>query len=76
MCSLNQDFKKVLSESGLKMRFVSEQTGIEYQRLNRILNQGATMGASEFIVLCKFFGVNPEKYLEEVRFDKNSQKAS
>lgn len=76
MCLLSQDFKKVLSDSGLKMRFVSDQTGIDYQRLNRILNQGATMGASEFIVLCKFFGVDPTKYLDEVQIAQDSPKAS
>lgn len=50
--------KEIINERGMKYTFVSEKTGIEYQRLMRIFNQNATISGSELICLCKILEVD------------------
>lgn len=60
---INQKFKSIVASKGLKMTKVSEVTGIEYQRLNRIFNQNAVMAASELLVLCSFLEIDPREFM-------------
>ena len=60
---INQTFKSIVASKGLKMTKVSEVTGIEYQRLNRIFNQNAVMAASELLVLCSFLEIDPREFM-------------
>lgn len=56
--------KDTITECGYKLTAVSEKTGIEYQRLNRILNQGASLSACEFLLLCKFLDIPYEDFVD------------
>lgn len=49
--------KDTISQIGMKYTFLSENAGIEYQRLIRIFTQNATISGSELICLCKVLGV-------------------
>lgn len=49
--------KDNIDRQGMKYTFLSQKTGIDYQRLMRIFNQNATISGSELICLCKFLGI-------------------
>lgn len=49
--------KNVIKQKGIKYTFISEKTGIDYQRLMRIFNQNATISGSELVCLCKVLEV-------------------
>lgn len=51
--------RKEVDNKGLKWKKVSVATNIPYQRLNRILNQGASMSATELIAICDFLDIDP-----------------
>lgn len=52
------DFLKgVIFRKGVKYVFVSEKSGIAYQRLMRIFNQKSRISGSELICLCKVLDV-------------------
>ena len=57
--NINSTIKSIINERGLILKKVAEKTGIEYQRLNRLFNQNATMSASELISICSFLGIDP-----------------
>lgn len=56
--------KDIIKKRGIKITKVSEETGINYQRLNRIFNQHASLLASEFLALCKYLCINPEIFMD------------
>lgn len=60
---INQRIKAVINSKGFKMTKISEVTGIEYQRLNRMLNQNAVMAASELLILCSFLEIDPREFM-------------
>lgn len=41
--------KEIINQRGIKYTFISEKTGIDYQRLMRIFNQNAIISGSELI---------------------------
>lgn len=49
--------KDNIDRLGMKYTYLSQKTGIDYQRLMRIFNQNATISGSELICLCKFLGI-------------------
>lgn len=49
--------KDNIDRQGMKYTFLSQKTGIDYQRLMRIFNQNAVISGSELICLCKFLGI-------------------
>lgn len=65
MLNLVAVIKDIIKERGIKITKVSEETGINYQRLNRIFNQNASLLASEFLALCKYLCVDPEIFMDE-----------
>lgn len=52
--------RSVVDDRGYKIVAISDKTGIDYQRLNRIFNQGATLSAVELMQLCLFLGIPME----------------
>lgn len=62
MKSINKQVKDCITDRGIKLTKVAESTGISYQRLNRILNQNATMSASELITICLFLELDPMSF--------------
>lgn len=61
--SINVKIKQIIISKGIEFTEISKETGIEYQRLNRMFNQNATMSASELLALCKFLKVDPKDFL-------------
>lgn len=55
--------KKAIKEKGVKYKFISEKSNIEYQRLIRIFNQNATIRGSELISLSKILGVKQNELM-------------
>lgn len=53
-----------IHEKGIKATHVAAQTGLGYQRLMRILNQRATMTATEMILLSKVLDIPMDAYME------------
>ena len=51
--------KERVNDKGLKWLFVSRATSIPYQRINRIINQRATLSAVEFLHLCQLLDLDP-----------------
>lgn len=45
--------KRILEEDGRKLKWLSESTGINYQRLQRIMNQGYEPTLSEAVELAR-----------------------
>lgn len=74
--SLVGKIKTVIVDSGYKLTAVSEKTGIEYQRLHRILNQGALLSAREFLLLCKFLDIPHDGFIDETGTVADKQKES
>lgn len=58
--------KKIIKEKGVKYKFISEKSNIEYQRLMRIFNQNATISGSELINLSKILGVKQNELMSLV----------
>lgn len=50
---MNEEIVQILAdeihEKGIKIKFISDKTGIEYQRLMRILNQNANITGNELL---------------------------
>lgn len=59
-----QFLKNIIECKGIKYTFVSEKTGIEYQRLMRIFNQNATISGSELICLSRVLEVEQSTLME------------
>ena len=53
--------KLKISGRGMKYTFLAKQTGIEYQRLMRIFNQGALITGSELLVISRVLEVDQEE---------------
>ena len=49
--------KSIIECKEINYTVISEKTKIEYQRLLRIFNQGATISGSELICICKLLEV-------------------
>lgn len=65
MKDINSQIKEIIDNQGLKITKVASATGIDYQRLIRILNQDTQMLASEFIILCTFLRVDPNYFINK-----------
>lgn len=61
--------EKKLSEyikgNGIKITFISERAGIDYQILCRCLNEKQPLKADEFLAVCKVLEVDPKDFLNE-----------
>lgn len=59
---MNEDIVRILAkkieDKGMKLTFVSEKTGIEYQRLMRIFNQNAKITGSELLKIGSLVGLD------------------
>ena len=58
-----QFLKGVIKERGLKYAFISERTGIDYQRVIRIFSHNATLSGSELILLAKFLDLDQKQLM-------------
>lgn len=56
--------KEIINQRGIKYTFISEKTGIDYQRLMRIFNRNAIISGSELICLCKVLGVKQSELMD------------
>lgn len=54
----------VINDSGLKIKAVSEKTGINYQRLQTCIRGQREMRIDEYLTLCAFFSLDPRGYRE------------
>lgn len=59
-----QFLKNIIDCKGIKYKFVSDKSGVEYQRLMRIFNQNATISGSELICLCRVLEVKQSSLME------------
>lgn len=63
------DFVRIIrnhiDNNGLKLIYVSERSGIPYQRLNRIFNQDSQMNATELLALCNFLKIDPNSFIDK-----------
>ena len=55
----------VITDRGLKIKAVSEKTGINYQRLQTCIRGQREMRIDEYLALCAFFSLDPRGYREE-----------
>lgn len=62
--NINSQFKEIINEKGIKLTKVSAETGIDYQRLNRLFNQNSPMLASELIAMCLFLKIDPNTFCD------------
>ena len=53
--------KQKISNKGMRYSFLAKKTGIEYQRLMRIFNQGATIAGSELLIISRELDVDQEE---------------
>lgn len=49
--------RQAINLQGIKYTFISEKTGIPYQRLMRLFHQNATISGSELLNLCKLLNI-------------------
>lgn len=56
--------KDTINVNGIKYTYVSDNTGIKYQRLMRIFNQNAVISGSELICICKCLHIDFDKLME------------
>ncbi len=59
---MNEEIVQVLvdeiHEKGIKIKFISDKTGIEYQRLMRILNQNANITGNELLKIGRLLNLD------------------
>ena len=53
---------ETIKKKGITRIKIAEVTGIDYQRLIRILRQEVSTKAWEFLSLCAFLGIEPRDY--------------
>ncbi len=58
-----QSMKKIISERGLKLKYVCEKTGIPYSRLQPCLSGRLRLRADEWIELCVFLNLDVREAL-------------
>lgn len=58
---VTQEIKKYLKEHGITIKWLSEATGIEYQKLANCFDTAKTreLRAEELIIICKVLNINP-----------------
>lgn len=61
---INRYMHNRIIQSGLKLTFVSQKTGISYQRLNRIFNQKAVMSGLELIKLSSVLNITQDELVQ------------
>ena len=66
---LSRVIKSVIDERGLRYGFISQASGIEYQRLMRALHGRTTLSAAELLVICKLIGIEPSSLIKELVSD-------
>lgn len=69
---LENKIRMIIAERGLKLTKVSQITGINYQRLQRVFNQHSSMSATEMILLCSFLKLDPMMLAD----DKSTEKTA
>lgn len=67
--------KDTITKKGIKYKFITKKTGINYQRLMRIFNQNAIISASELICICKLLEINQEDLIALID-DRDSSKSA
>ena len=58
-----QFLRDVIDSKEMSYTRISEESGIEYQRLMKIFNQYVTISGSELLCLCKVLEVNQAKLM-------------
>ena len=56
--------KNTIKVNGIKYTYISDTTGIKYQRLMRIFNQNAIVSGSELICVCKCLHIDFDKLMK------------
>lgn len=67
-----QFLKKRTEERGMKYTFMSKVTGIDYQRLMRIFNQGAIITGSELLKISVLLEVDQSELTSVVDLEEKS----
>ena len=62
--------KSNIANKGITYKFISETTGIDYQRLMRIFNQYATISGSELLFLGRLLKIEQEDLLKLINVEK------
>ena len=63
---LSRAIKSAIDERGLRYGFVSQATGIEYQRFMRVIHGKTTLSAAELLVICRLMGIEPSSLTKEL----------
>lgn len=64
--SVEQAIAKVIDERGLKIKTVSERTGVKYSLLQPSLKGRRELRATELLAVCAFLHLDPKALLEQV----------
>lgn len=59
-----QQFKTVIKDRGLQQTFISTKTGIENDRLSRILNNKSHIKISEFVNICEVLDLDAKRIIQ------------
>lgn len=65
--SVEQVIAKVIDERGLKIKTVSDRTGVRYSLLQPSLKGRRELRADELLAVCAFLGLDPMKIARELR---------
>jgi len=63
--AVERKLSEYIKGNGIKITFISERTGIDYQILCRCLNEKQPLKADEFLAVCKVLEVDPKDFLNE-----------
>lgn len=65
--AVERKLSEYIKGNGIKITFISERTGIDYQILCRCLKKDSKqpLKADEFLAVCKVLEVDPKDFLNE-----------
>lgn len=66
---LTSMLKARINEQGITYAFVSQKTGINYQRLMRLFNQGAIISGIELLKISKLLKIPQDDLMHFADFD-------
>lgn len=61
-----------IKEKGIKQRFISDKTGISYQKISASLTGRRNFKTEEFLSVCAVTGINPTNYPVHAGGDANA----
>lgn len=67
--TLTSMLKARINEQGITYAFVSQKTGINYQRLMRLFNQGAIISGIELLKISKLLKIPQDDLMQFADFD-------